>query len=231
MAICHSLAHIESWAIDLSWDIIARFGISQSMPFGFVCDFARVALDEASHFERLAERLKAMGGSYGDFPAHDGLWESAVETSESLMARLAIEHMVHEARGLDVLPQTISKFENGGDKETALVLRNFVYPEEVTHCAAGLKYYCYLYVRDHAPKQDGKDTCLRELEGLAIDSMGGTQAGDILSKFGFNVDEVIASFHSTVRKHFHGRLKPPFNDEAREKAGFTKTWYEPLATK
>ena len=26
VAILHSLAHIESWAIDLSWDIIARFG-------------------------------------------------------------------------------------------------------------------------------------------------------------------------------------------------------------
>lgn len=32
------------------------------------------------------------------FPAHDGLWESASKTAGDLLARLAVEHCVHEVR-------------------------------------------------------------------------------------------------------------------------------------
>jgi hypothetical protein len=37
-------------------------------------------------------------------------------------------------------------------------------------------------------------------------------------------------FHFVVRRHFHGNLKPPFNEHAREQAGFDKSWYMPLAS-
>jgi uncharacterized ferritin-like protein (DUF455 family) len=50
-------------------------------------------------------RLVELGTFYGSMPAHDGLWESAAATAHSLAARLAVESCVHEARGLDVLPQ------------------------------------------------------------------------------------------------------------------------------
>ena len=49
--------HIESWAIDLSWDIIARFALPERMPPDFVRDFANVAREEGSHFSLLAARL------------------------------------------------------------------------------------------------------------------------------------------------------------------------------
>lgn len=54
-------------------------------------------------------RLRELGSEYGALPAHEGLWESAAATAHSLPARLAVESCVHEARGLDVLPQTISR--------------------------------------------------------------------------------------------------------------------------
>ena len=43
-AILHSLVHIESWAVDLSWDIIARFGRDPvySLPDAFLDDFVQV---------------------------------------------------------------------------------------------------------------------------------------------------------------------------------------------
>ena len=41
---------------------------------------------------------------------------------DSLPARLAVEHCTHEARGLDVLPQTIGRFRNNGDAKTAEIL-------------------------------------------------------------------------------------------------------------
>ena len=40
---------------------------------------------------------------------------------------------------------------------------------------------------------------------------------------------VEAWFHSLIRRHFFGRLKPPFNDAARAQAGFGPEWYLPLA--
>jgi hypothetical protein len=64
-AILHSLVHIESWAVDLSWDIIARFGPAYSMPREFFDDFVKVAADEGRHFQALERRLRDMGSSYG----------------------------------------------------------------------------------------------------------------------------------------------------------------------
>lgn len=53
------------------------------------------------------------------------LWESAATTAHSLPARLAVEHCVHEARGLDVLPSTIAKFRNNGDEVGGLALHAY----------------------------------------------------------------------------------------------------------
>lgn len=44
-SLLHSLVHIENWAIDLSWDIIARFGVHQPhycLPKAFFDDFVQV---------------------------------------------------------------------------------------------------------------------------------------------------------------------------------------------
>ncbi|KAL5800407.1 hypothetical protein ACOSQ4_033291 [Xanthoceras sorbifolium] len=213
-AIVHSLAHTESWAIDLSWDIIARFGKQEAMPRDFFTDFVKVAQDEGRHFTLLASRLEELGSSYGALPAHDGLWDSAIATSNDLLARLAIEHCVHEARGLDVLPTTISRFRNGGDNETADLLERVVYPEEITHCAAGVKWFKYLCSKSRNP-------------ALFQDSL---QAPESEAEVEEN-EEVIRKFHAIVRTHFRGPLKPPFNEEARKAAGFGPQWYEPLATK
>ena len=46
-----------------------------------------------------------------------------------------------------MLPTTIYRFRNGGDKETADLLETVVYPEEITHCAAGVKWFKYLCSR------------------------------------------------------------------------------------
>uniref|UniRef100_J3LNZ1 DUF455 family protein n=2 Tax=Oryza brachyantha TaxID=4533 RepID=J3LNZ1_ORYBR len=119
------------------------------MPREFFDDFARVAQDEGRHFTVLSARLRELGSHYGALPAHDGLWDSATRTSHSLLARLAVEHCVHEARGLDVLPTTISRFRAGGDEQTAKLLEIIIYPEEITHCAAGVRWFRYLCLRSH----------------------------------------------------------------------------------
>ncbi|XP_057798839.1 uncharacterized protein LOC131014767 [Salvia miltiorrhiza] len=210
-ALVHSLVHTESWAIDLSWDIIARFGKQEAMPRDFFTDFVKVAQDEGRHFTLLAERLKELGSFYGALPAHDGLWDSAAATSNDLLARLAIEHCVHEARGLDVVPTTISRFRKGGDDKTAELLETVVYPEEITHCAAGVKWFKFLILRKGSKD---KDVAVEEAE-----DDGRVNA------------EVIPKFHEIVRAFFRGPLKPPFNEVARKAAGFGPQWYQPLAVK
>ncbi|XP_061409726.1 uncharacterized protein LOC133343838 isoform X3 [Lethenteron reissneri] len=103
IALLHSLANIEQWAIDLSWDIIARFSDVRTadetpLPRQFFNDFVKVAGDEAKHFKLLETRIRALGSHFGALPVHNGLWQSARETSRDLRARLAVVHMVHEAR-------------------------------------------------------------------------------------------------------------------------------------
>ncbi|KAE9383343.1 DUF455-domain-containing protein [Gymnopus androsaceus JB14] len=107
----HASANIEQWAIDLAWDIIARFGaIHKDLPPAFFSDFSKVALDEGKHFSLLRARLDSLSTPHGSLPVHASFWESASHTSASLLSRFAIIHLVHEAHGPDVNPKTIEKF-------------------------------------------------------------------------------------------------------------------------
>ncbi|KAJ3096017.1 hypothetical protein HDU97_006318 [Phlyctochytrium planicorne] len=159
IAILHSLANIEQWAIDLAFDIIARFsGTVVKTPAGdvplpdeFFTDFLKVATDEARHFTYLVERLDAHNCKYGDLPIHGALWESAKISSGSLLERLAIVHMVHEARGLDVNPVTISRFEKAKDQESTEYL-NTIHNDEVTHVATGQKWFAWMCEKEGREK-------------------------------------------------------------------------------
>jgi uncharacterized ferritin-like protein (DUF455 family) len=139
IALLHALAHIELNAIDLAWDIIARFS-HEPLPRFFYDDWVGVAAEEAVHFELLTKQLTDFGAYYGDLPAHDGLWESAAETANDLLARLAVVPLVLEARGLDVTPQMAATLERIGDPESAAVLRR-IYLDEIAHVAAGVRWF------------------------------------------------------------------------------------------
>jgi len=145
VALLHAVAHIELNAIDLAWDIVARFA-SPELPREFFDDWVRVGDDEAKHFLLLAARLEALGAAYGDLPAHDGLWQAAQETRHDLLARLAIVPIVLEARGLDVTPTMIARFDRLGDGESAAVLR-IIYADEIGHVAAGRRWFEWLCAR------------------------------------------------------------------------------------
>jgi uncharacterized ferritin-like protein (DUF455 family) len=145
IALLHALAHIELNAIDLAWDIVARFR-HESLPQTFYADWVAVADEEAKHFELLAGRLAALGAAYGDLPAHDGLWQAAEATADDLLARLAIVPLVLEARGLDVTPKMIARLEGLGDAESAGVLR-VIYQDEIRHVAAGMRWFAWLAAR------------------------------------------------------------------------------------
>nr|WP_089269718.1 ferritin-like domain-containing protein [Puniceibacterium sediminis] len=188
IALLHAVAHIELNAVDLHWDIIARFA-HIPMPPGFYDDWVKAADEESKHFNLMSDCLEAEGSFYGALPAHAGMWRAAEDTAEDLHARLAVVPMVLEARGLDVTPGMIALFQKVGATQAVEALET-IYGEEVAHVAYGSKWFHFLCGRDNA---DPKPV-----------------------------------FHDLVRKHFHGFLKPPFNEEKRAEAGLPPDFYWPL---
>lgn len=141
-ALLHSLAHIELNAIDLAFDIVARFGLD-GLPEEFIDDWLSVGDDEARHFMMIEGRLTALGGNYGDLPAHAGLWEAAEKTKTNLLARLALVPMVLEARGLDVTPTMITRLQSAGDEASASAIE-IIYRDEQEHVRTGVKWFSIL---------------------------------------------------------------------------------------
>lgn len=143
-ALVHAVAHIEFNAINLAWDAVYRF---RDMPADFYRDWAAVANDEARHFTLVSRRLAGMGVTYGDFDAHNGLWEMAEKTAHSDTARMALVPRVLEARGLDVTPGMIERFKHAGDEATVAVL-DVILREEVAHVEAGTRWFHWCCHRD-----------------------------------------------------------------------------------
>lgn len=148
-ALLHAVAHIELNAIDLAADMIARFALHPDIAVkdraDFISDWTSVCDDEARHFILLADRLESLGFVYGDYPAHNGLWEAAQTTRNNFPARVAIAPLVLEARGLDVTPGMINRLKSVGDKESVAVLE-IIYSEEIGHVAIGARWFKYLAV-------------------------------------------------------------------------------------
>lgn len=139
-AFLHALAHIEFNAINLAWDAVYRF---RDMPVDYYSDWLGVAADEARHFALLRERLRDLDHDYGDFPAHDGLWDMAVRTAHDVLARMALVPRVLEARGLDVTPSMISRLRQLGDMESVRIL-DIILQDEIGHVECGSRWFKHL---------------------------------------------------------------------------------------
>lgn len=139
-ALLHALAHIEFNAINLALDIIWRYA---HLPDSFYGDWLCVAYEEVLHFELLNAHLHTLGFQYGDFPAHDGLWDMAERTKDDLVARLALVPRTLEARGLDACPIVRAKLAQAGDDQAAAIL-DIILRDEVGHVALGNKWFRWL---------------------------------------------------------------------------------------
>ncbi|MFC3532284.1 ferritin-like domain-containing protein [Vogesella facilis] len=139
-AMVHAIAHIEFNAINLALDAAWRF---RELPDSYVDDWLRIAAEEASHFQLLRARLQALGYDYGDFPAHNSLWEMALQTDHDVLVRMALVPRVMEARGLDAMPIVQDKLRRIGDLETAAVLDTLL-RDEIGHVRAGNYWFSTL---------------------------------------------------------------------------------------
>jgi len=103
-----------------------------------------------------------------------------------LLDRLAIVHMVHEARGLDVNPETMNKFAVSGDSKSADMLK-IIHEDEITHVGCGVKWFEYVCEK-------------REWDP-------------------------VKTFKAIVDRQRHGRIKPPWNEKDRGRAGMNREYY------
>ncbi len=139
-ALIHALCHIEFNAINLALDAIWRFA---GMPPAYYADWLKVATEEASHFNLLKDHLQHLGFAYGDFDAHNSLWEMVDKTKHDVLARMALVPRTMEARGLDALPALRAKLVQAGDDLAAAIL-DITLRDEVGHVAIGNRWFNYL---------------------------------------------------------------------------------------
>ena len=182
-AFIHAVAHIEFNAIDLAWDAVYRF---RGMPPEYYADWVSVANDEARHFAMLRQRLHDFGHDYGDFDAHNGLWEMAEKTAHDGLARMALVPRVLEARGLDVTPGMIAKLRALGDEATAGILETIL-REEVAHVAAGSRWYRWHCRRAGVEPRARFRELLREYAGGVLHKPFNTEAR---LQAGFDIEEL-----------------------------------------
>ena len=191
-ALIHAICHIEFNAINLALDAVWRFA---AMPDDFYRDWLRVAAEEAQHFTLLHDHLQTLGHRYGDFPAHDGLWEMAEKTKDDIVARMALVPRTLEARGLDATPliqarlRKVAAVDAHGrcaapDALVACELLDIILRDEIGHVAIGNHWYRWLCERD----------------GL----------------------DPVAHYGVLAQHHRAPRLRPPFNEAARRQAGFSQ---------
>ena len=191
-ALIHAICHIEFNAINLALDAVWRYA---AMPDDFYRGWVRVAFEEAQHFTLLHDHLQTLGHRYGDFPAHDGLWEMAEKTKDDIVARMALVPRTLEARGLDATPliqarlRKVAAVEAHGrcaapDALVACALLDIILRDEIGHVAIGNHWYRWLCERD----------------GL----------------------DPVAHYGVLAQHHHAPRLRPPFNEAARRQAGFSQ---------
>lgn len=181
----HALAHIEFNAINLALDAVWRFA---GMPERFYRDWLKVAAEEAHHFSLLAARLADFGVTYGDFPAHDGLWEMCERTRDDVLARMALVPRTLEARGLDASPPIRARLVQAGDHASAAIL-DVILRDEVGHVLIGNHWFRHLCAER---RLDPHETWLALAERYKAPRLRGPFNFDARREAGFDEAELTA---------------------------------------
>ncbi|MBT9465372.1 ferritin-like domain-containing protein [Hydrogenophaga sp.] len=142
----HAVAHIEFNAIDLALDAVWRF---PDMPAEYYTDWLQVAHEEAIHFGLLRTHLQSLGHDYGDFAAHNSLWEMCLRTQHDVTARMALVPRTMEARGLDATPPMQARLRKVGTPAAlrAVEILDVILRDEIGHVAVGNRWYGWLCER------------------------------------------------------------------------------------
>ena len=166
LSLLHSLAHIEFNAMNLALDAIWRFA---DMPEQYYEDWLRVAKEEAHHFSLIENHLQSVGVTYGNFSAHNSLWEMVERTSDAVIARMALVPRTMEARGLDAVPAIRDRFKQIKDHQVVEILETIL-RDEVGHVLIGNQWFNFLCAKENlspikAYKELARTYCAPTLRG------------------------------------------------------------------
>jgi uncharacterized ferritin-like protein (DUF455 family) len=94
--------------------------------------------------------LQSIGFDYGNFPAHNGLWDMVERTKGDIVARMALVPRTLEARGLDATPPMQAKLRKIGTPEAlrTVEILDIILRDEVGHVAIGNHWYRWLCERE-----------------------------------------------------------------------------------
>jgi uncharacterized ferritin-like protein (DUF455 family) len=182
-ALIHAICHIEFTAINLALDAVYRF---QGLPNDYYADWLRIAAEEVLHFRLLRDHLGSLGHGYGDFPAHGGLWQTAMLTAHDPLARMAVIPRYFEAHGLDVTPGIQAKLRGRGDRAGADIL-DIVLRDEIGHLAAGDRWFRH-FCRERGVEPAA--TWQREIEAASLPPPRGPFNEAARAQAGFPVSEL-----------------------------------------
>ena len=118
------------------------------MPQQYYEDWLKVAKEEAYHFSLVNEHIQSFGFTYGDFPAHNSLWEMVERTTDAVIARMALVPRTMEARGLDAVPGIRDRFKQIKD-DRAVEILGIILNDEIGHVLIGNRWFNFLCARDN----------------------------------------------------------------------------------
>ena len=183
LRLAHAVAHIEFNAINLALDAVYRF---RDMPQEFYADWLKIAAEEAKHFLLLSEYLQDHGSFYGEYEAHNGLWEMAIKTDHDVMIRMALVPRVLEARGLDVTPDMIDKLTAAGEWAFVDILK-IIHEEEIGHVLSGTRWFNY---ECHKRGMDPRETFINLLNQYMAGVTIGPFHEESRKQAGFTAEEM-----------------------------------------
>jgi len=208
-ALLHAVCHIEFNAINLALDAIWRFA---DMPARFYADWLQVAGEEAQHFELLHAlllQLRPQGkpqrgqGSAPATPASDSPhWQyGSLDAHDGLWSMC--EKTAHDITArMALVPRTM---EARGLDATPLI-QNKLRQVAAQQKAPDAQAIC-----------DALDIILRDEVGHV--AIGNHWYGWLCAQQAL---DPVAHYRQLAKTHAAPRLKPPFNDDARRRAGFTE---------
>jgi uncharacterized ferritin-like protein (DUF455 family) len=87
--------------------------------------------------------MQCFGFIYGDFPAHNSLWEMVERTTDAVISRMALVPRTMEARGLDAVPMIRERFKQIKDVQAVEILE-IILKDEIGHVLIGNKWFNFL---------------------------------------------------------------------------------------
>jgi uncharacterized ferritin-like protein (DUF455 family) len=134
----------------------------------------------------LNDYLQSLDFEYGDFEAHNGLWEMTTKTDYDVLSRMALVPRVLEARGLDVTPSIQTKFRASKFYKMVDIL-DVIYRDEIGHVKIGNHWFHYLC-------KDRNLDPISTFDGLIKKHIGSTLRGPFNNKArllsGFSQEEL-----------------------------------------